>query len=575
MKLRLLASFAMACAIAFLPSAIFAGDLNPPGAPAPTMVPLDQINATASSAATAAASAESAANAAASSASTAATNAATAATAASGAQTAANSAATAASGAQTAANAASTAASGAQTAANSAATAATGAQTAATAASTAASGAQTAATSAATAASAAQSAASGAATAATGAEAAANNASTAATAASTAAAGAQTAATSAAAIAAAAEAAALGAQTAASDAYNRAVSAESAAQAAEAAAITAATNANDARLEAIKAQDGRVPVDTLPGAANAIHVISAPGSYYLRANVQGISGSSGILIASSNVSLDLNGFHVVGVPGSSIGIAFGGASDLANLDIRNGVVRGWSNEGIGAVGAIRAVSSRFTDLTASACGTGFNDARRSSFHRCASVGNSGRGFFFFDTSELVDCVARSNGFTGFEGDGLFTRCRSHLNGSHGFDSGGRTALTDCMSEENGGTGFRLVGTSTRATGCTASLNSLHGIEALNGGCEIIDCLVLFNGGGAGTQAGIFVSGDSTLVDGNQVSSNTGQGINASGAGTLVVRNTVRGSGVNNYVSGAGAIVAQRITPATNFVSTDPWANLSF
>lgn len=67
--------------------------------------------------------------------------------------------------------------------------------------------------------------------------------------------------------------------------------------------------------------DPRRTVGSLPGSADAVHVISQPGVYVLTADVVGQPGRHGILITcDGDVSLDLNGFSVVGVPGSLHGV---------------------------------------------------------------------------------------------------------------------------------------------------------------------------------------------------------------------------------------------------------------
>lgn len=57
-----------------------------------------------------------------------------------------------------------------------------------------------------------------------------------------------------------------------------------------------------------------------PGDADSIFRISAPGSYYLTSNLVGLAGKTGIEIASANVTIDLNGFTLQGVPDSLNGI---------------------------------------------------------------------------------------------------------------------------------------------------------------------------------------------------------------------------------------------------------------
>ncbi len=58
----------------------------------------------------------------------------------------------------------------------------------------------------------------------------------------------------------------------------------------------------------------RIPVDAMhtPGVGGIEYLIAQPGSYYLTTNLVGVSGDIGIYIAASNVTLDLNGFSLLG-----------------------------------------------------------------------------------------------------------------------------------------------------------------------------------------------------------------------------------------------------------------------
>src|SRR6267378_5566906 len=58
----------------------------------------------------------------------------------------------------------------------------------------------------------------------------------------------------------------------------------------------------------------RTPISSLP------YTITNAGSYYLTTNLTGASGSNGVTIASGNVTLDLNGFALLGVPGTQDGV---------------------------------------------------------------------------------------------------------------------------------------------------------------------------------------------------------------------------------------------------------------
>jgi hypothetical protein len=57
-----------------------------------------------------------------------------------------------------------------------------------------------------------------------------------------------------------------------------------------------------------------------PGDADALFVISSPGSYYLTGNILGERLKHGIKITASGVTLDLMGFEVAGAPQSLHGI---------------------------------------------------------------------------------------------------------------------------------------------------------------------------------------------------------------------------------------------------------------
>ena len=93
----------------------------------------------------------------------------------------------------------------------------------------------------------------------------------------------------------------------------------------------------------------RTPVDAkhTPGDGNDyLFIISQPGSYYLATNVVGVTGEAGIEIATNNVSLDLNGFSILGVPtayaNDGIYISPG---NITNIAVFRGVISGWINGG--------------------------------------------------------------------------------------------------------------------------------------------------------------------------------------------------------------------------------------
>jgi hypothetical protein len=79
------------------------------------------------------------------------------------------------------------------------------------------------------------------------------------------------------------------------------------------------------------------------------YYISSPGSYYVTANLIGSAyGAPGspyaIGIGSDNVTVDLNGFTLQGVPGSWSGVYIYGSH--TNIVVRNGIIIGWGGDGV-------------------------------------------------------------------------------------------------------------------------------------------------------------------------------------------------------------------------------------
>src|SRR5262245_34082852 len=70
-------------------------------------------------------------------------------------------------------------------------------------------------------------------------------------------------------------------------------------------------------MKSLDQLEARTPISALP------YVITNGGSYYLTAMLTGISGTNGITILASHVTVDLNGFGLLGVVGSLDGINVG------------------------------------------------------------------------------------------------------------------------------------------------------------------------------------------------------------------------------------------------------------
>ena len=72
-------------------------------------------------------------------------------------------------------------------------------------------------------------------------------------------------------------------------------------------------------------------------------VIEWPANVTLVGTLTGISASNGITIVTNDVTIDLAGHALVGVPGSRDGIE---ADDVQGITVKNGDLRDWGFRGI-------------------------------------------------------------------------------------------------------------------------------------------------------------------------------------------------------------------------------------
>ncbi|MBI5387521.1 MAG: right-handed parallel beta-helix repeat-containing protein [Verrucomicrobia bacterium] len=324
----------------------------------------------------------------------------------------------------------------------------------------------------------------------------------------------------------------------------------------------------------------RTPVGTAttPGDSLSSYRIAQPGAYYLTTNLTGVSGRIGIGIDSDNVTLDLNGFALIGVTGSSIGIAVMGIGHT-NISVRNGAIQGWGDYGMN-MGAGHGCTYR--DLRLSQNIGGLRAGSASVITACVAIRNTGIGISAGVASVITACSAQQNTNHGFQATSsgvLLSECNSAENGGNGFHGATSVTYQRCVSRDNTGHGF-YADTGGVFQDCMASVNGTNGVRArarsyvLRNSCN--------NNGGAG----IAVDGDASRIEANHVTGNTGAGIEVNGTVNLIFQNSARGNGLGNYdiVTGnrVGLIVVPTVSgnisgngPGSGFGTTDPWANFAF
>lgn len=146
-----------------------------------------------------------------------------------------------------------------------------------------------------------------------------------------------------------------------------------------------------------------------PGDAAGFPVtVSQPGSYRLTGDLTAPVGLNGILVQAPDVTIDLNGFRVVG-PGTGAiasGIYVSTGSD--NFELRNGTIQSFTGYGIfvtGGVPLLRILSVRALDNGS----TGLLIQGDGALVRgCTSARNAGDGIRGFAGSLLLENVAYAN-----------------------------------------------------------------------------------------------------------------------------------------------------------------------
>jgi parallel beta-helix repeat protein len=216
---------------------------------------------------------------------------------------------------------------------------------------------------------------------------------------------------------------------------------------------------------------------TTPGDADSMFKITEPGSYYLTGNITGEPGKSGTEIAADNVTLDLNGFALIGVPDSLDGIAV--PSYQISLAVRNGTVRDWAGSGVSMRNAKNSLLEDLRAYRNVLAGMYIGDG--GVIQGCTAQENGGDGIRTVSSSSVSNCTAYENTGHGIFGEwGITVRgCAAQFNSGFGIFAGMGSTVCDCACFGNGNTGIDVDEMSTVAN-CTASQNQNDGISAYTG-----------------------------------------------------------------------------------------------
>lgn len=344
--------------------------------------------------------------------------------------------------------------------------------------------------------------------------------------------------------------------------------------------------------------DARTPIgpDTTPGSATATYRITAPGSYYLTENIQGVAFGRGIEITTSNVTLDLNGFGLLGVPDVAGGIIL--TTTASNIKVHNGFASDWnsavvalstcrnahvSDIRVDGFGSFEAISvgddSVVTDCVINDPVIGIQAGQGALIARCTVRDARIRAFDIGGASTIIDCAAFESRFAQFDidSDSTVIRCLASTGSDNGFRLGQNTRVIDSIARghaldgfnagpgshiegsyarNNNGTGFRVSSGTIRDsiarandTGFSAAstlIADCHALENNNVGFDLTASRLERSAATSNALEGIFVNTSSTVVDSN-AAFNGSAGISV-GPNSHIARN-------NTYSNlGAGIIV---------------------
>lgn len=268
--------------------------------------------------------------------------------------------------------------------------------------------------------------------------------------------------------------------------------------------------------------------------------IDVPASVELAGSLSGVSG---ILITSDDVHIDLKGHCLDGNAAGSYGIYATGA--VYNVSVCNGSLREWTGA---AVDLRDADSCKAENLRA---------------HDC-----DGDGLLFGENSVVSKCTAQfCNDGIAAGNSSVITECSAWENYGFGIEVVLGGIIKNCTARGNGEQGFR-VGSSSTIENCTASENTIDGIIA--GGLSLIkenNCS--FNSG-----AGIKVTGDRNRIDSNSLNLNE-TGLDVDGWQNIVVRNSASGNSTDYAIAAGNSVGAIESVPGAIFTNSNPWANFRY
>jgi hypothetical protein len=330
-------------------------------------------------------------------------------------------------------------------------------------------------------------------------------------------------------------------------------------------------------MKSLAQVEPRIPISSLP------ITISSAGSYYFTTN---LFSTNGITIAADNVTLDLCGFTLAGLPGG-VGTGISSPTPTIGLRVFNGAIRSWTNA---AINTAAARDAAFSGLSIYSNGLFAVTAGANCQVRNCTISQNGGGISLSQGSIISDCIIRNNTGVGIVAgeSASVLNCTVYNNGGHGISLLNASSVEGCVIKTNLQNG--IVGIdNNRITRCNISQNVSNGVS-LNIGGQVSDCVVSSNkvdgirvvarstltgnvcdfNGTSGTQAGIHLVSSDNRVDENNLTSNI-VGVRSDLGFNVIVRNkaTLNSTAFSLAVSDVAG------PTSTNAATAGPWANFAY
>jgi hypothetical protein len=313
------------------------------------------------------------------------------------------------------------------------------------------------------------------------------------------------------------------------------------------------------------------------------YTISQPGSYIVVADLHTPQNVNCITIATSDVTLDLNGHTLYGAGTTAGSWGYGVFTENNNITVKNGMTRDFRSHGIFLDGfnyqviQIRAYGNKIDGIWVTSAGlvkdnTVYKNGSAGIYAGpgCTVTGNSA----YYNGNEGIKtgdgCTVIGNSVTYNQGIGINAENGCTVTGNSASDNGNSGIYTgyscsvisnSVYNNNNDGINVNVcctvtgnsVSSNTRngimtSTGCTIIQNSVYsndssGIQVTNG------CNVNNNTSRTNSYAGIRATSSDNSISQNLVTYNTGYGL-WSAAGNYFEQNKLRGNGINELLGGS-------------------------